>query len=212
MKLNAAQLEDSALIERTLAGQTACFNVLIDRHQAAVRKRIRSMTRNTEHEDDLVQQVFFKAWRHLASFRSEATFRTWIKQIATNEVKQLYRRECHSPVWPAAQDLDTFASNSESPQQSFERMETAQTIRSAIAGLPAMYKQILVLYYLEEFSEAETALWLQGSIAMVKSRLFRARQLLSAELQRHERAPQRAKRGIPNARVTLEIDSMDRAA
>jgi RNA polymerase sigma-70 factor, ECF subfamily len=192
MKPNAAQLEDSALIELTLAGETACFNVLIDRHQASVRTRIRSMTRKTEDEDDLVQQVFFKAWRHLASFRSEAQFRTWITQIATNEVLQLYRRESHSPLCPALANLDTFASKIESPQQSLERSEAVETVRRAIRHLPAIYRQILVLRDLKQLSEADTARLLQASIPMVKSRLFRARQMLSAELQRRsQRVPRR---------------------
>ena len=213
MTPNAAELEDSALIELTLAGETACFNVLIDRHQAAVRTRIRSMTRKPEDEDDLVQQVFFKAWRHLASFRSEAQFRTWITQIATNEVRQLYRRVSHSPLCPTLANLDTFASKLESPQQSLERSETVETVRRAIAHLPAMYRQILVLRDLKQLSEAETARWLRATIPMVKTRLFRARRMLWAELQRQgQRALQREKRTITNTRMTLEIDSMNRAA
>ena len=206
-------LEDDELIGLTLAGQTECFNVLIDRHKSSVRTRIRSMAPNAAHEDDLVQQAFLKAWRHLASFRFESSFRTWITRIAANEVMQLYRRECHSPVCPATQELDTFASNFESPQQSFERTEAAQTVRSAIAGLPAMYKQILTLHYLEELSEAETARWLRGSVAMVKSRLFRARQMLLASLQRQsQQVSQMPKRTGANARMALQVDPISRAA
>jgi RNA polymerase sigma-70 factor (ECF subfamily) len=208
MKPNTAQLEDSALIELTLAGETACFNVLIDRHQAAVRTRIRSMTRKTEDEDDLVQQVFFKAWRHLASFRSEAKFRTWITQIATNEVRQLYRRESHSPQCPALGNFDIFASKLDSPQQSLERSETVETVRRAIAHLPAIYRQILVLRELKQLSQAETARWLRASIPMVKSRLFRARQMLSAEIQRQGLGA--SLRGTN--RMIFEVDAINRAA
>jgi RNA polymerase sigma-70 factor, ECF subfamily len=207
MKPNTAQLEDSALIERTLAGQTACFNVLIDRHQAAVRKRIRSMTRSAGDEDDLVQQVLFKAWRHLASFRSEAQFRTWITQIATNEVRQLYRRQSHSPLCPALTNLDTFASKLESPQQSLERSETVETVRRAIAHLPSIYRQILVLRDLRQLSEADTAHWLRASVPMVKSRLFRARQMLLAALQR-----QGLGASLRGSNRVIEVDSINRAA
>ena len=58
---------DGILIQLALAGQTECFAILIDRHKEAVTKRIRSMIRNKTDEDDLVQDVFLKAWRHLAS-------------------------------------------------------------------------------------------------------------------------------------------------
>jgi RNA polymerase sigma-70 factor (ECF subfamily) len=213
MKSRMAMLEDDELIGLTLAGQTECFNVLIDRHKSSVRTRIRAMAPNTAHEDDLVQQAFLKAWRHLASFRFESSFRSWITRIAINEVIQLYRRECHSPVFPATRELDTFASNFESPQQSFERTETAQTIRSAIAGLPATYKQILILHYFEELSEAEAARWLHGSIAMVKSRLFRARQMLLAALQRQsQQVSQMPKRTGANARMASQVDPISKAA
>ena len=94
--------EDDVLIELALAGQTECFSVLVDRHKTAVRRRIRSMLRNTADADDLVQEVFLKAWRHLASFRAEASFRTWIKQIAVNEVMQLYRRQRCSRIYRGA--------------------------------------------------------------------------------------------------------------
>lgn len=94
--------KDGVLIELALAGQAECFSVLVDRHKTAVRRRIRSMLRNTADADDLVQEAFLKAWRHLASFRAEASFRTWINQIAVNEVMQLYRRQRCSRIYPGA--------------------------------------------------------------------------------------------------------------
>lgn len=177
-------LEDGALIERTLAGETGYFDVLFGRHESAVRNRIRSIARNTAYEDDLVQQVFLKAWCHLASFRSESSIRTWILRIAVNEAIQLYRRECHSPVCTTSVNLDVFASNFETPQECFERNEAAKTVRSVIAELPETYKQCLILHYLKELGESETARRLHGSVPMVKSRLFRARRTLVAALRK----------------------------
>ena len=179
-------LKDNALIKHTLAGNTECFNILVDRHISAVRKRIRLMSRNTSDEDDLVQEVFLKAWRHLPSFRSDASFRTWITRIATNEVLQLHRKTANSPLLPATFDLDIFASPIESPERSLQRAETAQIVRRAIAGLPPIYRQIAGLRYLKQLSEEETARHMQASIALVKIRLFRARRLLSAALNQQE--------------------------
>ena len=95
-----AALQDSILIERTLAGQNECFAVLMNRHMTAVRGRVKSMVRNKSDEDDLVQETFLKAWRHLSSFRSDASFRTWITRVATNEVLQQYRRDRRTPIGP----------------------------------------------------------------------------------------------------------------
>jgi RNA polymerase sigma-70 factor (ECF subfamily) len=187
-------LEDSALIERSLAGKRECFDVLFARHQSAVRKRIRSMAGRGPSEDDRVQQVFLKAWCHLSTFRSESSFRTWIIRIATNEVFQGYRREHKSPLCAAEIDLGTFSSNAESPLESLERKQEAESIRDAIARLPRMYREVLVMRYLEERSELETSRALAGSLASVKSRLFRARRMLLAAVQSQGRPVKMPKR------------------
>jgi RNA polymerase sigma-70 factor (ECF subfamily) len=187
MKSRTTVLEDSALIALTLAGQKECFDVLIQRHQSAVRGRIRSMKSNAADEDDLVQNVFFKAWRHLASFRSEAKFSTWLTRIATNEVIQLYRRQSHSPLCAAPASLHRFASKLESPHQCLEREQAARRVRGAIARLPVVYKQILTLRDLNQISEEDTARWMRGSVSMVKTRLYRARRMLSEALHNQSR-------------------------
>lgn len=182
-----ATLEDSALIEQTLEGKRECFDVLFARHQSAVRKRIRSIAGSEPNEDDIVQQVFLKAWCHLSSFRSASSFRTWITRIAINEVFQLYRRENHDPLYPSTLDLDTLSSTIESPQKSLERKQEAESVRNAIAGLPKMYREVLVMHYLEERRELEIARAAAASLSSVKSRLYRARQMLLAALQRQRR-------------------------
>jgi len=177
-----ATLQDSALIEGTLAGRSECFTVLMNRHMPAVRRRVKSMAPNTWDEDDLVQETFLKAWRHLSSFRSDASFRTWITRVATNEVLQQYRRNRRSPAGPAATGLDTCASHDESPHEALARMETRQTIRTAIARLPEKYRRVLILRDLDELTTHEAARCLQSGVPLVKSRHFRARQLLSTAI------------------------------
>jgi len=176
-------LEDRVLIELALAGNTECFDILVHRHQLAVRRRIQSMLHNFLHEDDLLQEVFLKAWRHLASFRAEASFRTWLGQIATNEVLQLYRRERHCPIRPATIELDKFTSPFESQHRAVERGEAAQLVRSAIAELPPMYRQVLILRDLEQLTQEETVQCLKTNIPTMKTRLWRGRQMLLKTIQ-----------------------------
>jgi len=181
-------LEDGALIERTLAGQSECFTVLMDRHSAAVRRRVKSMVRNNSDEDDLVQETFLKAWRHLSSFRSDASFRTWLTRVATNEVLQQYRRDRSSPVGLAIMDLDTCPSGHGSPHDALARVEARHTIRKAVAGLPKKYRRVLVLRDLEQLTTIEAAQRLQYGIPLLKTRLLRARQMLSMALLRRKAA------------------------
>jgi RNA polymerase sigma-70 factor (ECF subfamily) len=179
-----ATFEDSALIKLALAGEDECFMVLANRHLPSVRRRIASIIRNTADVDDLLQEVLLKVWRHLSTFRSESTFRTWITRVAINEALQSYRREQRRPIHQALGDFDTFASPNESPLQSLTRADTAKVVRKAIVELPAKYRQILILREFEQLSVQEIAQSLHSNIPAVKTRLFRARLMLLAALQR----------------------------
>ena len=179
-----ARFEDSTLIKLALEGQTECFAVLMDRHLIAVRKRIASMVGNATDAEDLLQEVLLKVWRHLSTFRSESSFRTWMTRVATNEALQSCRRLHASPICRALYDLDAFASFSESPLHSLTRAETAQVVRKAVVDLPVKYRQVLILREFEQLSAREIAQSLQSSIPMVKTRLFRGRLILLAALQR----------------------------
>jgi RNA polymerase sigma-70 factor, ECF subfamily len=179
-----ATFDDDTLISMTLAGRPECFAVLMDRHLLAVKRQVLSMLYNTIDADDLVQEVLLKAWRSLSTFRSEASFRTWITRVAINEVLQWYRRERHRSRCQSPDDFDTFASLCDSPHHHFARAEAAQRVRKALARLPEKYREVLVLREFDQLSVQETAHSLQASVPAVKSRLFRARILLSASLRR----------------------------
>jgi len=178
-------VDDSTLIEMILAGQGECFTILMDRHLAAVRRRIRSMVRSAADLEDLLQEVLLKVWLHLSTFRSESSFRTWMTRVAINEALQAHRREQYRP--PCSQelrDLDTFASPDESPYRSLARREAIQAVRNAVMKLPAKYRQVLNLRDLDQLNTLETAQSLQASIPAVKTRLVRARLMLLAGFQR----------------------------
>jgi RNA polymerase sigma-70 factor, ECF subfamily len=179
-----ATFEDSALIKLALEGQTECFTVLTNRHLPAVRRRIASIVPNTTDADDLLQEVLLKVWRHLSTFRSESTFRTWMTRVAINEALQSYRRGQSRPICQALGEFDTFASPNESPLQALTRAETTQVVRKAVVALPAKYRQAMILRHLEQLSLRETAQCLRSSIPAVKTRLFRARLMLLTSLRR----------------------------
>jgi RNA polymerase sigma-70 factor (ECF subfamily) len=184
MRPHLATFEDATLIELALAGQPECFSALMDRHLVAVKKRIGTLVRNATDRDDVVQEVMFKVWLHLSTFRSESSFRTWMIRVAINESLQIYRRERCRPSCQPLGDFDKFASPVESPFQSVARVERAQAVRSAVVGLPAKYRQVLILHDLEQRSARETARSLQSTIPAVKTQLHRGRLMLSSALQK----------------------------
>jgi RNA polymerase sigma-70 factor, ECF subfamily len=176
--------EDKTLIEMTLAGRSECFVVLMDRHLFAVKRMIRTMVGNQSDTDDLIQEVLFKAWHRLSTFRAEASFRTWMTRVAINEVLQSYRRQKYHSCCEAPENLDCLVSVYESPHQSLCRAETSRTVHKALSKLPEKYRQVLILHEFEQLSMRETARSLHATVPAVKSRLFRARLLLSSALKK----------------------------
>ena len=179
-----ATRDDNILIKLTLAGHVEAFAALMDRHIAVVRRRIFAIVRSTDDTDDLLQEVQLQVWRHLSSFRAESTFRTWVIRIAINEVLESCRGEKRRAVYQPLIDLNILPSRGESPHQSVVRIETAETVRRAVAKLPKKYRQVLILRDLQEYTERQTAHSLELSIPAVKTRLFRARHMLLKELRR----------------------------
>jgi len=173
-----ATLDDSTLINLVLAGEAEFFIVLMDRHLAAVRKRIGSIMPNKADAEDLLQEVILKVWCRLGTFRFESSFRTWMTRVAINEALQSYRREQRMPIYLAPSDFEVMAFPSESPHQFLARVEEIYVVRSAVLRLPAKYRQVLILHDLEQLSVRETAQELQSSVAAVKTRLSRARRML----------------------------------
>lgn len=176
-------LDDNALIKKALAGEPECFAVLMDRHMGALKRCIGSMVRDGTDLDDLVQDVLLKVWCRLSTFRSEASFRTWMTRVAINEVLQSYRREQRNPLGQIRGELDGLASTDESPHRCFIRREATAAVRNALARLPERYREVLILRDLEQLTTEEAARSLQETIPTVKTRLFRARLMLSAALQ-----------------------------
>ena len=142
------------------------------------------MVKNRSDVEDLVQETFLKAWLHLSTFRFEANFRTWITRVAMNEALASHRRQRCRPFCAVPVNFETFRSSCESPDELLTRSEAGQTVRSAMARLPEKYREILTLCDLKQLSAKETARHLKSSIPLVKARLFRARHMLSATINR----------------------------
>jgi len=159
-----------------------CFGLLMDRHLAAVRGRIRGMTRSVPDADDIMQEVQLKVWKCLGSFRAESSFRTWMTQVAINEALQFFRRSKHQPHGHDSSELAFLPSPNDSPFHTYVRKEMTHKVRTAVEELPLKYKEVLILRDFQEHSLRETARVLRVTIPAVKTRLFRARAALSKAL------------------------------
>jgi RNA polymerase sigma-70 factor (ECF subfamily) len=201
-----AACADAVLIQMAIAGRNDCFSLLMDRHLAAVKRRLRFMVSNEADLEDVVQEIQLKAWQHLATFRAESSLRTWMTRIAINEACQLYRRAKRKCL---CEPLDEGIALPEEPvDQRLLRAEATAALRCAVAKLPGKYQEVLMLRDLCELGGEETAERLHTTVPAIKSRLFRARLMLSTEL-RKSGTPSLANRALSN-RVSGRKDTSQR--
>jgi len=183
MPIEMASLDDAALVQMAVAGHEEYFTELVHRHMNAVRKRVLAIVRNSADADDVVQEVFLKAWRALPTFRAEAAVRTWLISIANNESLMLYRRE-RRRNWLSLGGCHSLASDSEPADKAIIRSEENLAVHKAVLRLPLVYRQVVTLRDFEQLSAIATAEQLKSTLPAVKTRLFRGRLKLAAALRR----------------------------
>jgi RNA polymerase sigma-70 factor (ECF subfamily) len=177
---------DNVLIQMAVEGRSDCFALLMERHLTVIRRLLRLMVSNQADLEDIVQEVLLKVWRRLDSLRSDSSLRPWMISVAINQVRQSYRRAQHRPFCQPIDDFPALASCGETVDQYLVRAEAKEAVHSAVAKLPQKYREVLVLRDLIELDSEETAQRLRMTIPAVKTRLFRARLMLSSSLPKPE--------------------------
>jgi RNA polymerase sigma-70 factor (ECF subfamily) len=170
---------DADLVQETLEGNQASFQLLVERYQTRMFALIRHYTRNPVEIEDVVQDTFLKAYSRLDSFQHNASFYTWLYRIATNTVLDFMKRRGRSPV-QAVEDPEIVSGSPEpskaiAPDAGLEREEIARVTHEVLGELPDIFRTVLVLREFEERSYQEMADILGISIGTIESRLFRAR-------------------------------------
>jgi RNA polymerase sigma-70 factor (ECF subfamily) len=132
--------------------------------------------------EDVVQQSIFLAFRHLRQFRREASFKTWLRAIAINEVLRLLqsRTVAHLPLHESF--AAGLADPASSPHIQCEQRERAEQLHEALTRLPEKYRLMIQMRDLRELSIDETARSLSLTSSAVRTRHHRARKLLIRSL------------------------------
>ena len=170
---------DGWLIDSTLEGRTDAFGHLVEPHLGSLTRFARMRLRNEFEAEDVVQQAVLQALGNLRQFRREASFKTWLSRITSNEVIHLRRGKAIAPVKPLH---ETHAAQLADPNclpdvQIQKRQETAHLHR-ALTRLPEKYRSVIEWRDLRELSIAATASHLSLTVSAVKTRHHRARKLL----------------------------------
>lgn len=184
---------DWALVQTTLAGDQRAYGLLVLKYQRRIQRLIARMVRDTDLVEDIAQETFIRAYRALHQFRGDAQFYTWLYRIAVNTAKKFLmelKREPYLAHSFADNDADdeTFSqkqepTTDETPETVLAAKELAAVVNAAVDDLPADLKQALVLREVEGLSYEEIAVFMNCPIGTVRSRIFRARDAVSAKIK-----------------------------
>ncbi len=174
-----ARLSDNELVERARGGDVRSYEELVKRYERLVGRVIYPYAGRDAAVEDLVQETFLRAYDRLDTFNPEYRFKTWLLAIANNlGIDTLRRRRDVVEFNP-----ELHAPSTGGPEASATESERARSVRDAVLSLPETYSVPLVLRYSEGLTYAEIAEVLDVTIPALKSRLFRARNMLAERLE-----------------------------
>lgn len=135
--------------------------------------------------EDIVQETLIDAATHLSSFRGESALYTWLYRILIRRCRRQQNRRFWNMLKFVPRSTLDHLSNRNSPVPT-EQVEEKMEITAALQQLPEIYREIIALYYYEEFTTVEIAAILAVPQGTVKNRLYRARQKLSQFVREEE--------------------------
>ena len=167
-----AELDERELVEACLAGRTAAFEIIVERHRRAVYHLCYRFVGSHEDASELSQDVFLRAYRGLRNFRGHSTLATWLYRIGVNVC--LNRLSAKTPQTEPIDERQFVDTRAEAASERVLRDERAVRVRQAIAGLPRKQRATLVLRMYHEMSHQEIAEVLGSSVGAVKANFFHA--------------------------------------
>lgn len=184
-------MDEAELVRRAQRGEREAFRGIMRRGNQRLFRTARALLRDDNEAEDVLQEVYLRAFASIGAFRGEASIFTWLTRITLNEANGRLRRRknlvgldqleaaqssgAHVIMFPGGDPAAT-------PEADVARAEVRRLIEAAIDELPEPFRLVFVMRDVEECSMAETAVCLGVREETVKTRLHRARRLLRAAL------------------------------
>ncbi|MBS0658626.1 MAG: sigma-70 family RNA polymerase sigma factor [Verrucomicrobia bacterium] len=193
----AAEVTDEELVARAQTGDAAAFDQLVVKYSPRLYGLIYNMTSNHEDTNDLMQDVFSKAYRSIGGFKGRASFYTWLHQIGLNMtinfVKKRGRRyhlsldDVDSGIQNDKEFLEVTSTGAGDPVRETNLNELQRRINEAMQKLSADHRAVVTMFDVQGMPHAEIAAILGVSEGTVRSRLFYAHRQLQNYLEEFRR-------------------------
>jgi RNA polymerase sigma-70 factor (ECF subfamily) len=159
---------DAELVERYLAGDTSAFDELMIRYERQIYRVCYRFVENRDDAMDLAQEVFIKAFEHLATFRRESSLKTWLYRIAMNHCINHVKKHSQEFV-----DVTEYTGSvNASVHSQMEDQEQREHFRRLVKQLPPKQKAIVEMRINEQLSYDEIAKISGRSVSTIKASVF----------------------------------------
>jgi len=178
-------LTDEELVERIVAGDTPVFELLMRRHNQRLFRLARSVVRDNDEAEDIVQETYLRAFINFNRFEGRSSLITWLSRIAFHEALRRKRRKQRANITQGL-NLDSISMSDSNSDGSgpLPQADLRAALAKALDSLPDGMRSIVMLRLVEGLSTKETARSLRLSESYVKVGLHRARHLLQGALER----------------------------
>ncbi len=187
--------EDAALVLASRNGELDAFELLVTRHQKRMLNIAFRLTGDYNDACEVVQDVFISAYKNIGTFRGDAKFTTWLTTITVNlsknrlkQIKARRSRMAFSLDDPIRTEDGTMTVDPPSPKPSvldeMVKRDLRAVVQECIKKLEGLFREVLVLRDMQDFSYEEIGRILKVREGTVKSRLFRAREMVKTCLKR----------------------------
>lgn len=181
---SSSSLQDDHWVVLAVKGDEKAYSELTQKYQKPLYFHVRKMIRKPDFTEDLVQDIFLKAFKSLKSYKNDYAFSTWLYRIATNHTIDYLRKKKLETLSIHADDSDdTHATIQLVDVDSFTdepmiRRERKNKVHEAIDQLSEKYREVILKRHIEEKSYQEIAEEMEIPLGTVKAHIFRARELL----------------------------------
>jgi len=182
---------DQLLVERAQRGDKRAFELLVAKYQRKLGRLLSRLVRDPAEVEDVTQEAFIKAYRALPSFRGESAFYTWLYRIGINTAKNYLvamGRRAPTSTGFDHEEAENFEDaeqlrDTATPENELIGKQIAETVNRAMDQLPEDLRTAITLREIDGLSYEEIADVMKCPIGTVRSRIFRAREAIAAELR-----------------------------
>ena len=182
---------DQQLVERAQRGDKHAFELLVIKYQRRLGRLISRFVRNAAEAEDVTQEAFIKAYRALPAFRGDSAFYTWLYRIGINTAKNHLVAQGRRAPTSTPLDVDEAEDYEEAsllhevatPENELMSKQVVDVVNASLQQLPEDLRTALTLREIEGLSYEEIAAVMNCPIGTVRSRIFRAREVVATNLR-----------------------------